>query len=390
VVLPIRGNRIARRLAVVGAAVAVFIGCWVVLHHWFYVHRPLSDVPIYQGYGNAIDHGLVPYRDFPVEYPPGALPVFVAPIYLHGYSDYAQVFGWLMAAFGVGCIVVAALAGASRRALALIAVSPLLIGAMALSRYDFWPTLLVVCALAAFVHDRHRWGWAALAAAVVTKLFALVVVPLAVVWTLRRRGRRELAVAASLGAAVVVAASLPFLILAPHGLWHSVSGQASRPLQVESLAASVLTTFSHPVVINTHGSFNLANEDGLAAVTTALMLGVLVALWIGFTRGPANGDRLVRYTAACVCTFVALGKVLSPQFLIWLVPLVPLVRGVRGIIASLLLVAAFVATQIFFPQRYFEYVFQLHLAWVVLLRNLILVALLVTLSLPGRERERSS
>jgi uncharacterized membrane protein len=390
VVLPIRGDRAARRLVAVGTAVAVFIGCWVVLHHWFYAHRPLTDTPIYQGYGNAIDHGLVPYRDFPVEYPPGALPVFVAPIYLYGYSGYAQVFGWLMAAFGVGCILVAALAGARWRALAVIAVSPLLIGSMALSRYDFWPTLLVIGALAAFVHDRHRWGWIALGAAVATKLFALVLVPIAVVWTVRRRGRRELAVSASCGVAVAAAAALPFLILAPRGLWHSVSGQASRPLQIESLAASVLTTFSHPVVINTHGSFNLANEDRLASLTTVLMLAVLVALWVGFARGPATGDRLVRYTAACICAFVALGKVLSPQFLIWLVPLVPLVRGVRGIVASLLLVAAFVATQIFFPQRYFEYVFHLHLAWVVLVRNLILVALLVTLSLPGRARARSS
>jgi uncharacterized membrane protein len=390
VVLPIRGDRAARRLVAVGTAVAVFIGCWVVLHHWFYAHRPLTDTPIYQGYGNAIDHGLVPYRDFPVEYPPGALPVFVAPIYLYGYSGYAQVFGWLMAAFGVGCILVAALAGARWRALAVIAFSPLLIGSMALSRYDFWPTLLVIGALAAFVHDRHRWGWIALGAAVATKLFALVLVPLAVVWTVRRRGRRELAVSASCGVAVAAAAALPFLILAPRGLWHSVSGQASRPLQIESLAASVLTTFSHPVVINTHGSFNLANEDRLASLTTVLMLAVLVALWVGFARGPATGDRLVRYTAACICAFVALGKVLSPQFLIWLVPLVPLVRGVRGIVASLLLVAAFVATQIFFPQRYFEYVFHLHLAWVVLVRNLILVALLVTLSLPGRARARSS
>jgi uncharacterized membrane protein len=372
------------------AATAVFVGCWIVLHHWFYASHPIEDTPIYHGYGNAIDHGLLPYRDFPVEYPPGALPVFVAPVYLYGYANYAEVFGWLMAAFGVGCLLVAAVAGAGIRALAFIAVSPLLIGSMALSRYDFWPTLFVVTALAALLRDRHRWGWLALGAAVVAKGFALAFVPVALVWTLRRRGARELVIAVALGAAVVVAAVLPFAILAPKGLWHSVSGQVSRPLQIESLGASLLTTFSHPAVISTHGSLNLGGQGAVAAVTSAIELAVLLALWVGFARGPAVGERLVRYTVACLCAFVALGKVLSPQFLIWLVPLVPLVRGRRGIAACVLLAAALIATQVYFPQRYWEYIFHLHLAWVVLLRNLLLVALLVTVSLPARAPARSS
>ena len=81
---------------------------------------------------------------------------------------------------------------------------------------------------------------------------------------------------------------------------------------------------------------------------------------------------------------------LSPQFLIWLVPLVPLVRGLRGIAACVLLAAALIATQVYFPQRYWEYIFHLHLAWVVLLRNLLLVALLLTVSLPARAPARSS
>src|SRR5207249_4792808 len=89
VVLPIRRDRAARGLGVVAAA-AVFVGCWVVLHHWFYAQHRIVDTPIYQGYGNAIDHGLLPYRDFPVEYPPGALPVFVAPVYIYGYTGYAD------------------------------------------------------------------------------------------------------------------------------------------------------------------------------------------------------------------------------------------------------------------------------------------------------------
>jgi uncharacterized membrane protein len=296
----------------------------------------------------------------------------------------------MMAALGVCCLAVAVFAGAGSYAVAFIALSPLLIGSMAYSRFDFWPALFVVAALAAFLRDRHRWGWAALGAAIAAKLFAIVLLPVAVVWTLRRRGARTLAFSIASGAVVIAVAFVPFLILAPSGLWSSLSGEASRPLQIESLAASVLTTFGDPSVINTHGSFNVAGEGAIAAAATVVELLVLLALWVAFARGPATAERLIRYFAACLCAFIALGKVLSPQYLIWLVPLVPLVRGRRGLAATGLLTAAFVATAVFFPGRYFEYVTDLHLAWVVLLRNLVLVALLCVLSLPARGPARSS
>jgi uncharacterized membrane protein len=386
VVLSVRRHRLAGAVAAAAAA-AVFLGCWEVLHHGFYGRHQIVDTPIYQGYGLAMRHGLMPYRDIPVEYPPGALPVFAAPTYVDGYD---RTFGWLMAAFGVGCVVAAAFAGASAAALAAIAVSPLLIGSIALSRYDFWPALLVTLAIAAFVRERHRLGFAALAGAIAAKLFAAVLVPLAISFTLRRRGAGELGRAASVGAAVLAAALLPFTVLAADGLWRSLNGQVSRPLQVESLAASLLTTFGHPTVISTHGSLNLAGEGGVATATSAVELAILAALWLAFARRPASPERFVRYCAACVCAFVALGKVLSPQFLIWLAPLVPLVRGRRGIAASLLLALAFVLTQVYFPARYWEYIFQLRLAWLVLVRNLVLLALLAALSLPAPAPARSS
>ena len=84
-----------------------------------------------------------------------------------------------------------------------------------------------------------------------------------------------------------------------------------------------------------------------------------------------------------MCAFVALGKVLSPQFLIWLIPLVPLVRGRRGLAATCLLTAALILTQVWFPQRYFDYALDGRLAGVVVLRDLVLVALLGVLALPA-------
>jgi uncharacterized membrane protein len=365
----------------------VFIGCWTVLHTWFYAHHQISDTPVYQGYGLALRHGLVPYRDIPVEYPPGALAAFVAPTFAGSYAD---TFGWLMAGCGVACVVFAALAGARGAGLAFIAVSPLLVGSLLLTRFDLWPELFVVASLCWFLRDHHRVAWLALGAAVVTKLFALALVPLALAWTLKRRGAAELARSVAGCVAVVGAVALPFAVLAPSGLWSSVHEEASRPLQIESLGAAFVMTFGKVEVISTHGSLNLAHQGTLAAVTTAAQIAALAALWVAFARGPAEPARLVRYFAAALCAFVALGKVLSPQFLIWLVPLVPLVRGRRGVAATALLTAALVLTQVFFPRRYFEYVFHQHLAGVVLARDLVLVALHAVLILPARVPGRSS
>ena len=358
------------------AAGGLFLLCWGLVHLDFWSRGALVDWPTYKNYGDAIlNHGRVPYRDFAVEYPPGALAVVILPA---AFANYASAFAWEMAACGL--VLVAVVTAIRREAAFYVALAPVLAGSLILSRFDLWPALLTIAALAALLRERHALGWGLLGAAVAAKLWPLVLVPLALVWSYRA-GRIRAAFA---GLAVVAAVFVPFALVAPHGLWSSVSGQASRPLQIESLGASLFTTFGHPSVISSHGSQNVAGHGAVAAVFAVLQIATLVALWIAFARGPVTGDRLLRYSAAAVCAFIAFGKVLSPQFLIWLIPLVPLVRGRRGYAATALLTAALVLTQVWFPRRYWDYVNAFHNADAVLARNLALVALLVVLAWPDR------
>jgi Glycosyltransferase family 87 len=366
------------RTAAIGACLAVFLVSWGLIHRGFYAESPIVDTGLYQAYGDAVLRGEVPYRDFDLEYPPGALPVFVLPS-LAPAADYVAYFEWLMATLGLATILV--VARIRLAAAAFVAVSPLLVGSLLLSRFDLWPVFLTTSALVALLLERHRLGWGLLGAAVTAKLWPFLLVPLALVWS-ARRGRAR---AALWGLGVFVAVVVPFALLAPGGLWHSVWVQASRPLQIESLAASFVTTFGSPVVETSHGSQNLVGRDVLAALSTVAEVAVVVALWVAFARRPVE---LERFAAAAVAAFVAFGKVLSPQFLVWLVPLVPLVRGRRGGAATALLTVALVLTQAWFPARYWDYVYEQRLAGVVLGRNLVLVALVAVLALPLASRRR--
>ena len=375
-------------------AAAVFLVSWGVLHRGWYAEDEIVDIPVYATYGNAIEDGAVPYRDFRPEYPPGALPAFALPALVSDDEEgFRDAFEWLMAACGVVCVLLCAVVlaglGASRArvaaALALTAIFPLLLGSVVLTRFDLYPAALVVGALAAFVWARDRLGLGLLGAAVGVKLYPAVLVPLAVAYVWRRRGRREALTCLGLAAAVIALVFLPFLVIAPGGVAHSIGHQLSRPLQIESLGAALYLAAHHLLGLDVemrsgHGSQNLhASGTGAAALLSSLaVLAVLVWIWL---RRPGTAEELVRWSAAALVAFVALGKVLSPQFLIWLAPVVPLVAGVRGRRASVLLAAAFVLTQLWFPSRYWDLARELDLlpSLLVLARDLVLVALLVVL-----------
>ena len=129
-----------------------------------------ASTPVYLDFFDAVMRGGLPYRDVPVEYPPVALPFSPLP-YAFGVQagdidGYSAVFENLMLGAGLATILFVWLTlrslGATRThtvlALTLLAVSPLLLGPVVLSRYDLWPAALTAAAMAAIVIGRPRIG----------------------------------------------------------------------------------------------------------------------------------------------------------------------------------------------------------------------------------------
>jgi uncharacterized membrane protein len=396
-----------RETAAAAAALAVFALSWALVHAERFTSKEISDLPVYQRYGDRMEDGDVPYADFRVEYPPAALPVFLVPSLLSDSEEgYRRVFEALLFACGAAMLLLVALTLSQLGvdgprawvALGLVAVSPLLLGSVVLTRFDLWPAVLVAASLAALVAGRDRLGALVLGAAIAAKLYPVVLVPLLAAWLWKRGGRRHAVVGLALAAAIPVAVYVAFLVVEPYPVLLSIGRQLGRPLQIESLGAAVLVALHNVAGMplgwaSSHGSQNLTgNVASVAAVLLSLAQAAALGwLWFRFARGPAEPARLLRYSAAAVVVFVAFGKVLSPQFLIWLVPLVPLVLGRRGLRAAVVLAAALVLTQVWFPNRYWDYVYTFDQAasWAVLARDLALVALAALLVWPIRATARA-
>jgi hypothetical protein len=384
--------------ALAAAAACAFLGSWVVLGHLWYRSTPqLVDTPTYEHYGDAIAAGHVPYRDFQLEYPPGAVLPFVAPeltahrgdlgAYTHGFERWMAGAGVLLTLLVAAALMT--LDASPLRAiaaLALVAAFPLLLGTVVLTRFDLWPAALTAAALAALLAGRDELGALALGAAIATKLYPAVLVPVGVIWVWRLRNRERALWWTALVAATCAAVFLPFAAIAPGGVGHSFAVQIHRPLQIESLGASVLIALHHVAglsitVRSDHGSQNIESTGAGAAAILSILLAVvgLCVIWLAFARGPVRRDRLVLAAAASVATFIAFGKVFSPQFMMWLIPLVPLVRSR---VAPLLLAAGLVLTQLWFPAHYWALTtLDPRESWLLLARDLVVVALAAALCL---------
>jgi hypothetical protein len=391
----------------------------------------VNDLYVYRLYADLLVSGQLPYLDFGFEYPPlAALPLGLAGLPGTGEATYAVSFAVLMAGCAlVGQQLAARLAGSgseragaaregpararaaregsaregsaregsaregSARARAaraardgvvvawLLALTPVVIGASVRTHFDALPIALALGGLLALARERPQLGFALLGLGTMTKLFPGLLAVIAFAWLLARGERRTARRGAATFAAIVLAISLPF---AGHGYVESFTFHLDRPVQIESTPAMVLFALGGSDVTGTNLRPDRFKSNGLdgghADAVERLFALLLVAALAGIVALAARGGdarRLVLYGFAALLAFVSLGKVFSPQYVIWLAPFAALawVWGRRTV--ALLTGAAIVLTHVEFPGRYSDLINQRHgVIWIVGVRDALLLAAL--------------
>lgn len=352
------------------------------------------DPVTYVNQFNAIAAGLVPYRDFAFEYPPGALLSFAIPAMAaeHVRDD---VFRALQVGFGSALIVALAviltrLRFSPRATFALCifcGAAPFLLGPVSLARFDLMPAMLVGVALALLLCGRCSLAFIALGLAIATKLYAIALIPVAMVYVWEALGWRRAVRSVALCLGTTAAIFAPFVAIAQNGVVNSLLTQSNRPLQIESIGASALLVAHeagvyHARVSFGYGSVNLAGAaaDHVAFLTTAALVVALAVVTLLFSRTRRTDADLAVAWGATLGVILALGKVFSPQYLLWLLPaaLVPDRIACR---ATMLFVCAALLTRILYPGLYESSLLLLKPEgiWMLVARNAVVIALSATL-----------
>jgi hypothetical protein len=332
------------------------------------------DVELYHRVGSAVAAGQGPYEGAPLEYPPMAIVAMIVPSLAEpaGFEAYARL--WAVQAAILAVAVALGIAWLARRPGSLVAPDQAVLGWAALVaclapvvvwRFDLVAVALSVVAVGLTVGGRPGWAGFALGLGALVKVFPGAFVPVLVAWTWYRGDRRGAArslLACAVTAGLVMSAAMVLFGVEP--VLYFIHYQADRLIQIESLASSVLL-LAHlvaevpVVVVSGFGSIQIdgPGTDGFLALSNLVLVVAVVAAWaVTITRfraesrapgGPSLATLVVGLVVVGLAVVLA-NKVLSAQFVLWVLPLVCLLPGRMLAVA----VGAGVLTTVVFPLLY--------------------------------------
>ncbi|PWI10651.1 hypothetical protein DIZ27_09545 [Streptomyces sp. NWU339] len=339
----------ARLLALWGLTRTVLL-LWVLKVAVFPGPDVTSDVSgIYRGWYDVLRTGTFPLDDVTWQYPPAAALAILSPGLLP-FLEYATAFFVLVFLADLATLALLLYAGGrpgrSRRGAWVWVAGVPLLGPTVYARYDVMVTAVAVAALLAGARRPRLLGALAAFGAL------LKVWPAMLLLGVRRRSAWVSAVVTGVAVAGVFAVFMP-------GAFAFLGFQRDRGTEVESLGALVLHVARHhgwdgQVLLN-YGSVEFLGPYVTWVSTGAMVLTGAALAWLLLWRLLAT--RFEPHTLAdaafvAVLMFTTTSRVISPQYMVWLVGLAAVCLCHRGsrmrLPVALVLVASFV-TVLEFP-----------------------------------------
>lgn len=312
----------------------------------FYTAFKFSGIPsevgtLYYRYAESMLDFQMPYCDFAAEYPPFAMVLILIPgLFSFSPFSYQIAFGLEVYVFLlIGQICIHRIAGTfsdePKRFSDLYIILSICLFDFVMDRYDIFPTIMCLAALYFIRFDKIRWAWAMIALGTVTKLYPALMAPALLVY-LCMNGRKNDALR-GIGICLVIGclSMLPFVISDLESAFMFLTYHMDRGMQVEALASSFLMLFGNLGLIDIGYVFNFGSDniygpvpDAVAGCMLYLMFITIISTYVAYwymlskREDRESYPMLVATCIAVIMLFMLVNKVLSSQYLVWMIPFI--------------------------------------------------------------------
>jgi hypothetical protein len=313
----------------------------------FHSFVDLFDISVYFGYAMNVLDGQIPYVDFSVEYPflfmiPVLIPL-IPTVIANDANAYVAGFQALMAIFDILTLFLVYLIGLrlfdGRQAFraALLYATAFAASYFILTKYDSFPTFLLVLGVFAAVYGMPARSYLAVILGFFTKVFPLIAVPYLIPFNAARTSRKTETVSflkVAAGCSVVLLVPMIFLVQDWYRpfLFATGTGVGVYANTVTYTLYNILNGLLHIPI----------SEDIISLAMYALMIGIIGSLvLVSWVKGVESPRRLLVLIAVTLFSVIFCTKFHSPQYLVWLTPFYALllVGSLRDMIVFYLLQA---------------------------------------------------
>lgn len=351
----------------------------------FYVVAPThGDVELYRRIATSFAQGFLPYKDVTYEYPPYSLLFFIFPMLGRDIWVFQFIFAVQILFFDV--IIKAHILSANvsnhLRSISFCAftVATWFLAYFYFQRLDLIPAVLCFFSLTLLARGRACASGIILSLSIGTKLFPLLLAPLLATQAFRAKRLGPFIGGAVLGIGPLALSSFVW------PWWRFAQFHTERGLQVESIYASLIWSlhklFGQPAEWvwvtawqEVHGSMADAFLPiaKLAFVITTI-LGVGASVRVAFKLSALQVSVMCQCSLMALLPFVSFNYVLSPQYMLWLLPFAAIALQQAPKAPALIIVVCCILTPVFYPSPNYSMGLELAETLVLMMRNVLLSA----------------
>jgi hypothetical protein len=272
--------------------------------------------------------GQVPYADFNFSYPPLAfVPIFLAfipALLLQNGNAFVLSFQFLMVICDIIIVICIYLIGLKlyNEKTAFIAAflyaTAFSVAYFVLTKYDAFPTCILMLAVLFTVYNRNIRGYLALVLGFLAKIFPVIVLPFTALYNAKSTSlKQEIISILKIGIPVAVVCLVPVLVLKPEIILSYFSGSLVRTDVYVNTATYTLYAYLHDIM---HLGISAATVSSLMYLLMGLLLLFLVA--IAYIEPEKDTRFLVKLLAVSIFVVIFCMKYHSPQYIVWFTPFV--------------------------------------------------------------------